>query len=597
MKVCWDVRLALIVSTLIVGTANLDAGESFFFGEKEDWSNVGLVTNEDGSLGLKGGQWTYSAETFPVDTTATSKLRGEFKKLPSATEKDRFYFAFLTFDKDMKRIEAIHVNPVKGSDTQLAAPCTAKDTVITVNNGADFKKGAFIAFHAMDDYQDLPNRNVNAKAPITTSRQLADGTWAVTVEAPIAIDAPAGTRVRAHRGGWYQYSGALAEPLPNDWTTIEGTIQGAAPGDHRHRWRPGTAYAQLILFGGGSTKEPFLAFRNVRLESTDGTEDGSFPRSVVTIPAGTVETHFPLRPVKGGQDLKVHFANGSSRTVRVTVFDEKITDRKHDVILPAAGVEIRPFDVRYTLRPSAFPAGNVSPAERIKQWGKEEDLYGKAFVLSLRQLDNAVEFRVNGSYIGTMKRASRAASVTSGMKIENVSFHGEPFSAAFVPIDISPRCKPGAMEGARIRLTDKAVPFITADGKNLDMGVTAKQSSLGGGQVSLAETPASFIFTVPCEQYTRAWVLCAVEDDPRKDPVLNARLTRYVGGAGFQGRAWEGMANTSLALPGSAVRVGEVTVSGKPIRRRPRSSRSRWLRSTLAGTGSTSNCSTEAACF
>ena len=47
--------------------------------------------------------------------------------------------------------------------------------------------------------------------------------------------------------------------------------------------------------------------------------------------------------------------------------------------------------------------------------------------------------------------------------------------------------------------------------------------------------------------------------------MLNARLTRYVGGAGYQGRAFEGMANTRVELPGSAARVGEVTVSGKAL--------------------------------
>ena len=567
MSVCWSLRVAVVVSVLVAGTADLDAAESFFFGEKDDWTNPGLVTNDDGSLGLKGGQLTYSAETFPVDPTAASKLSGEFKKLPGASAKDRFFFALLNFDKDLKRIEAMHVNPVKGSDTELAAPCTAQDTVLKVNRGAVFKKGDFLAFHTRDDYQDLPNRNVNGKAPVTESKQLADGTWQVTVAAPIAVDAPAGTRVRAHHGGWYQYSGALAAPIPDDWTTFEGLIQGSAPGDHRHQWRPGTAYAQLILFGSGPATEPFLAFRNVRFEATGGagSQDASSQEAVVKIPAGTVETNLSLRPVKEGQDLKVHFESGSSRTVRITVFDEKITDQKREVILPAAGVEVQPFDVRYTLRPSAFPAGNVTPAERVKLWGQETEIYGKDFLLSLRQTSGTVEFRLNGSYLGTMKRGRRADAVTSGSKIENVAFRSGPCSGVFAPIDISSKSKPGAMAGARLTLTDQTVPFLTADGQSLDLGITAQQSTQGGGQASLAETQASLIFTVPCEQYPRAWVLCALEDDPHKDPVLNARLTRYVGGAGYQGRAFAGMANTRVELPGSAARTGDVTVAGKTL--------------------------------
>jgi hypothetical protein len=559
-------RIAAAVSAMVAGAAHVGAGESFYFGEKEDWTTSAVI-NQDGSLGLKGGQWTYSAETFPVDPTATSKLSGEFKRLPGAGENDRFFFAFLNFDKDMKRIEGAHVNPVKGSDTVLAAPCTAKDTLIKVRNGESFKPGVLIAFNTMDDYKDLPNRNVNAKAPVTGSKRLDDGTWQVALKDAIGTDAPAGTRVRAHQGGWYQYSGALAEPIPKEWTKFEATIQGIEPGDHRDKWRPGTAYAQLIIFGNGPAKEPFLAFRNVRFESTGGGggDQVSSQDAVLKIPAGTVETNLVLRPVKAGQDLKVNFENGSSRTVRITVFDEHTRDQGKETVVPAAGIEIQPFDVRYTMRSAAPIAGNVAPGEPGTRSGKETDICTKTFSLSLRQADGAVEFRVNGSYIGTMKRDSRAESISSGMKIEDVSFQRESFSPAFVPIDISAKSKPGAMEDARITLADKEIPFVTADGKNLDMGVTARQASLGDGQASLAETQASFIFTVPCEQYTRAWVLCAVEDDPKKDPVLNARLTRYVGGAGFVGRAFEGMANTSVKLPASAVRVGEAIVSGKAI--------------------------------
>lgn len=564
MRVLQEMRLLLVVA-LLAGAMDLKAEETLFFTEKEDWTNSRLLENADGSLGLGGGQLTYSAETFPVDATATSKLSGEFQKLPGASEKDRFFFAFLNFDRDMKRIDAVHVNAVKGSDTELAASCEPKDTVIKLNSAANFPKGAFIAFKTRDDYGDLPNRNVNSKSPIVESKRLDDGVWQVTVKTPIGINASAGTRVRAHHGGWYQYSGALAEPIPDRWTRFETTIQGSAAGDHRNKWRPGTAYAQLILFGSGPAVKPFLAFRNVRFTSSGGSVPASSKQCVVDIPVGTMETNLPLAPVKGGQELSVHFANGSSRTVRITVFDESIKDQGQEAVLPGAGVEIQPFDVRYTLRSLATLNGKATPAEKLAAWNREADIYGKRFVLSLRQTDGAVEFRVNGSYIGTMKRASRAVSVASTIKIDNVSFRSERIPNAFVPIDVSAKSRAGAVSDARIELTDKKIPFITADGKSLDLGLTAKQASLGGGLTSLAETPASFVFTVPCEQYTRAWLLCAVADDPRKDPVVNARLTRYVGGAGFQGRAFEGMANTSAALPGDAERVGEVVLAGRAV--------------------------------
>ena len=103
MKPVTQLRCLLIAAVWIVGARGPKAGETFSFGDKDDWTNPNLRVNADGSLGLTGGQLTYSAETFPVDTTATSKLSGQFKQLAGAGEKDRFFFAFLNFDKDMQR--------------------------------------------------------------------------------------------------------------------------------------------------------------------------------------------------------------------------------------------------------------------------------------------------------------------------------------------------------------------------------------------------------------------------------------------------------------------------------------------------------------
>jgi len=261
----------------------------------------------------------------------------------------------------------------------------------------------------------------------------------------------------------------------------------------------------------------------------------------------------------------VHFADGSSRAIRITVFDRPVKQGQKEWIIPRAGIEIQPFDVRYTLcAVELFDSKTVTQAA-IDRWDSRDALFRMPLVLSLRQMAGGVEFRVNGSYIGTIKKAARAVSVASNVRLEDASFRSAPLPDRFTPVDISARSKPGAMAGARVELTDKAVPFFGANGANLDMGLTARQAALGGERLSLAETPASFIFTVPCELYPRAWVLCAMEEDPGKDPVLNVRLTRYVEGPGYVGRAFEAMANASVSLPGNATRVGTVVVGAKRL--------------------------------
>jgi len=540
------------------------ATETFLLPDKDDWTGADLRVNPDGSLGLASGQVAYSEGTFPVDTSATSTLRGEFKRLAAASDKDRFFFAFVNFDKDMKRIEALHVNAVEGSDTELAAPCTAQDTILRVRSGAAFGNGTFIAFHTQADFQDLPNRNVNRNAPVVESKALSDGTWQVTCKAPIGIAASAGTPIRAHRGGWYQYSGALAEPIPADWKTFQGTIAGCGPGDHRNRWRPGTAHVQLIVFSSGPSKGPLLALRNVRFESTGG-KGHSASAGLVAIAGDAVEKNLRLKPLVGGQDLWVRFADGSSRAIRITVFDRSVNQGPEERLVPRAGVEIQPFDVRYTLCPVELLDAKTATQAAIDRWAAGNTIWDMPLVLPLRQMAGGVEFRVNGSYIGTIKKAVRAVSVASNVRLENAAFHSGPLPDRFTPVDIGARCKPGGMAGARLELSDQAVPFFGAQGENLDLGLTARQSALGGARLSLAETPASFIFTVPCEQFPRAWVLCALEDDPGKDPVLNVQLTRYVEGSGYLGRAFEAMANASVALPGNATRVGTVLVGAKRL--------------------------------
>ena len=461
------------------------ATETFLLPDKDDWTGADLRVNPDGSLGLASGQVAYSEGTFPVDTSATSTLRGEFKRLAAASDKDRFFFAFVNFDKDMKRIEALHVNAVEGSDTELAAPCTAQDTILRVRSGAAFGNGTFIAFHTQADFQDLPNRNVNRNAPVVESKALSDGTWQVTCKAPIGIAASAGTPIRAHRGGWYQYSGALAEPIPADWKTFQGTIAGCGPGDHRNRWRPGTAHVQLIVFSSGPSKGPLLALRNVRFESTGG-KGHSASAGLVAIAGDAVEKNLRLKPLVGGQDLWVRFADGSSRAIRITVFDRSVNQGPEERLVPRAGVEIQPFDVRYTLCPVELLDAKTATQAAIDRWAAGNTIWDMPLVLPLRQMAGGVEFRVNGSYIGTIKKAVRAVSVASNVRLENAAFHSGPLPDRFTPVDIGARCKPGGMAGARLELSDQAVPFFGAQGENLDLGLTARQSALGGARLSLA---------------------------------------------------------------------------------------------------------------
>ena len=372
MSVCRSLCVAVVVSAVAAGTAGLVAGETFFLNEKEDWSNQGLVTNEDGSLGLKGGQWIYSVETFPVDTAAASKLSGEFKKLPGASAKDRFFFAFVNFDKDMKRIEgdsrefrerfryetggALHGAGHRDQSQQRRE--LQERRVPGVSHHGRLSRPA---------QQEREWQGPGHRVEPTGRRHVAGD-----CRGPDCGGRPCGDSRSRAPGRMVSVLGRLGRPHSRQLDKIRRPDPGFRTGRSPPQMASGNGLCTAHPVRRRSAKEPFLAFRSVRFEATGGAgSKDSSKEAVVKIPAGAVETNLSLRPTKSGQDLKVHFANGSSRTVRITVFDEKITDQKQEIILPAAGVEIQPFDVRYTLRPSAFGAGKVTPAERVRLWGKE----------------------------------------------------------------------------------------------------------------------------------------------------------------------------------------------------------------------------------
>jgi len=96
------------------------------------------------------------------------------------------------------------------------------------------------------------------------------------------------------------------------------------------------------------------------------------------------------------------------------------------------------------------------------------------------------------------------------------------------------------------------IPMLVADGSgNADVGVVKEmqgsrflETDENTSRTSLDGMKESLHFSVPQAFYHRAWVLCAVEPDTKKDPMLTTRLTRF----GFSGRGGA-RSDTTLTLP------------------------------------------------
>src|SRR4029077_15529304 len=128
--------------------------------------------------------------------------------------------------------------------------------------------------------------------------------------------------------------------------------------------------------------------------------------------------------------------------------------------------------------------------------------------------------------------------------------------------------RPGVMKDCRVSLKSgaqqvKKMPMVVADGAgNADVGMAKVMQGRRGleenentSRTSLDGMKESLHFSVPQAFYHRAWVLCAVDPDVKKDAVLTTRLTRF----GIWGRGGA-RADTTLTLP----RFDENTGDEKP---------------------------------
>ncbi len=160
--------------------------------------------------------------------------------------------------------------------------------------------------------------------------------------------------------------------------------------------------------------------------------------------------------------------------------------------------------------------------------------------------------------------------VASDARLTEVSFKLEPNgevrsertftradSALFLPLDVRCIARPGVMKEAVVSFKPgmqqiKTVPILVAESAgNADVGEAkmmqgprALETNEFTSRTSLDGMKESLHFSVPQAFYHRAWVLCAVEPDVKKDAVLTTRLTRF----GTQGRGGA-IADTTLALP------------------------------------------------
>jgi hypothetical protein len=250
------------------------------------------------------------------------------------------------------------------------------------------------------------------------------------------------------------------------------------------------------------------------------------------------------------------------------------------VALAEAGVEMPGLRVRRYVRPNPLRLKADARARLLKAWDSLPSPLTRATRLAFVQNAADVDCYLDGLYAGKALRQGTLQTlrftIAPGSALGETEFGVTP-PAGFLPLDLTALDQPGKWAGAHVVIGDRLapVPLSPLTATNLDLGVTARHQDLyteythRGAFDGLTD---SYLLTVPRAQYTRAWVWCAVENDPDKDPALTARLTRFVSGGPYTGRARDCLADTTVtlpreggALPPEVTRVGTVTAGGKEL--------------------------------
>lgn len=286
-----------------------------------------------------------------------------------------------------------------------------------------------------------------------------------------------------------------------------------------------------------------------------------------------------------GSNTLLRFQAASTRTTRPVPGGKK--NATEPVVLSNACVEMSPSRLKFHVRPNpdGYPADTRNAL--IAKWDTYPPASERLFPFSVRPDGQGAQLWLDGRYAGRIDKAAllTGAVFRAAADAEVRDAGVRPWSGAgrYLRLDMARLARPGAMKEAACSLppgeaTLSGVPLLVGQGSdNADVGL-AKELTGGGmendpylSRTAFDAMPESLLFAVPLAPYIRAWMLCAVEDNPAKDPVLTARLTRFANG----GRG-DAIADTTVWLPRDTngappgvTRAGTVTltVKGKPVER------------------------------
>lgn len=294
---------------------------------------------------------------------------------------------------------------------------------------------------------------------------------------------------------------------------------------------------------------------------------------------------------KGGGKTQINVAPEGSK-FRIAA-DQKKKRPESEFYLSDQRLKISGFwknnSILSYVRPNVEERYSLDDQNRLSNtWDSLEPASEHFTDFEIRQDKSGVELWIDGRYTGRMENVqldSMTMSRPKDAEIKDIRTASGKRSEKFVRLDTSHISKYGTLKDAAVSLGKgvqeiSGIPFVVNDGKNsADIGVVrmTRATFLLECDAYLSRSPLDGMpealhYSVPVKYYTRAWVLCAAENDDSKIPILTARITRFMW---LCGRSADSIADTAVMLPKEGEklpenirRVGEVSYdkNGKQVK-------------------------------
>lgn len=202
-----------------------------------------------------------------------------------------------------------------------------------------------------------------------------------------------------------------------------------------------------------------------------------------------------------------------------------------------------------------------------------------------RRADGSVDVYFDGSFLKNAKsEGATLEAITLAFATPTPVVVKQPpkgvDTGRFMPIDLAVNPRAKAFIDAKLNVkpglqTIDGIPIVVAESvASADVGIC--RQGMGDWALEVEEYhgrspadgfPSAIHYRLPPALYTKAWVVCAIDPDPAKDPVLVARLGHYIN----NGSGGNMLGDTTLVMPadGSIPKnmkaIGSVEHKGKKV--------------------------------